>query len=87
MLHTGRVLVNTRGHADMHDLTPQAEHIVAESGVHAGTSSRRSPCRPRSALHHNDPWVTLAESDFRKRPQDGNLQVTLGKCHPPEGTR
>ena len=43
MLHTGRVLVNTRGNADMHDLTPQAEHIVAESGVHAGTATLFTP--------------------------------------------
>ena len=43
MLHTGRVHLNTRGHADMHDLTPQAEHIVAESGVHAGTATLFTP--------------------------------------------
>ena len=43
MLHTGRVHLNTRGHADMHDLTPQAEHLVAESGLRDGTATLFTP--------------------------------------------
>jgi len=43
MVHTGRVRANTRGHADMHDLTPQTERIVAESTIHTGTATLFTP--------------------------------------------
>jgi secondary thiamine-phosphate synthase enzyme len=43
MLHTGRVRLNTRGHADMHDLTAQAEHIVTEAGLQSGTATLFTP--------------------------------------------
>ena len=43
MLHTDRVHLTTRGHADMHDLTPQTEHLVAESGLRSGTAILFTP--------------------------------------------
>ena len=36
MVHTGIIDLNTRGHADMHDLTKAVEDIVKSSGVHSG---------------------------------------------------
>lgn len=36
MVYTGYVEVNTRGHADMHDLTDKVEKILRDSSIRAG---------------------------------------------------
>ena len=35
-MHQGAFEIETRGHRDMHDLTPAVEAVVAESGVRTG---------------------------------------------------
>src|SRR5947209_142312 len=37
MVHQTRIEVETRGHGDMHDLTPQVAAAVAQAGVTTGT--------------------------------------------------
>ena len=36
MIHADSIQLNTRGHADMHDLTPEVERIVGATGVEDG---------------------------------------------------
>jgi secondary thiamine-phosphate synthase enzyme len=36
MIHADSIQLSTRGHADMHDLTPQVERIVNDVGVENG---------------------------------------------------
>jgi secondary thiamine-phosphate synthase enzyme len=37
MVHQQQISIQTRGHADMHDLTDQISAIVVDSGIHTGT--------------------------------------------------
>ena len=37
MIHADSIQLSTRGHADMHDLTPEVERIVNGTGIENGT--------------------------------------------------
>ena len=37
MSYQQQVVINTKGHGDMHDLTEQVTAIVTSSGIHTGT--------------------------------------------------
>ena len=37
MRYQHRILISTKGHGDMHDLTPEVAAIVASSGIQTGT--------------------------------------------------
>ena len=39
MVHTGRIQVTTRGHTDVHDITPAVSRVIRESGVAAGAAT------------------------------------------------
>ena len=43
MVYTGYVELSTRGHADMHDITPQVEQILADCEVQMGTVTLFTP--------------------------------------------
>jgi len=43
MVYTGYVELSTRGHADMHDLTPQVEQILTDCEVQIGTVTVFTP--------------------------------------------
>lgn len=43
MLYTDYVKFHTRGHADMHDLTDQVRHVLAQSNVTDGTVTIFTP--------------------------------------------
>jgi len=43
MIYTGYVELNTRGHADMHDLTSQVKRILADTKIRSGTVTVFTP--------------------------------------------
>lgn len=43
MLHTGYVHFQTKGHADMHDLTPQVRDVIEESEISDGVLTIFTP--------------------------------------------
>ncbi len=43
MIYTGTIRLSTKGHTDMHDITPQVRDIVRESGLRNGIVTLFSP--------------------------------------------
>ena len=43
MIHHATIHLSTRGHADMHDLTPKLEDVVGQSGITTGMALLFSP--------------------------------------------
>lgn len=38
MVHQDSIQIDTHGHSDMHDLTPQVQRIIGQSGITLGTA-------------------------------------------------
>lgn len=61
MVYTGYVELSTRGHADMHDLTPQVEQILTDCEVQIGTVTVFTPSSTSAITtieYELAPWTT-----------------------------
>ncbi|MGD2252383.1 MAG: secondary thiamine-phosphate synthase enzyme YjbQ [Anaerolineales bacterium] len=73
MVHTEQIGLTTQGHADMHDITPQVNRVLQESGIADGVATIFTPSSTSA----------LTTIEFESGALD-DLRRTLDEIAPPD---